>query len=427
MSEIYRGEMRLSEKQTVEFAKFCDFIDTQPDDLFDKTFFNKKNLTNLVFEVLNNNPNHEMSWVIDQTFDQIARHISRAEMRDLIPKLGHLRLILSQSSSNHFETGNHLYGAPSVIDEKTTSDDAMTLPTINDDDTSINEPGGLWQRLNTKKEKTGAEEKETEHSGATLEGKPEYLSPLVDRFLDKIPEVYFGINNSSKESIASYLKVCFASLKKLDITPEILKELKHKIFNDITCPNGNVLYQMIEIWITAGDLSDDPIFTHTPMGEKIKKLSLDQNQLVTFANFCDFIERIDFSKSLVSKKELIDMFYENIKHRATTSPSDIVEIIGLALYHKASDNAARLYKRDLSPEDIGNFNEIYFILKKAAETNFSTESGSHFLEKSSTKPTTLADALDDYETPTTTLKIADETSTLGITPNKNDKDDETIN
>lgn len=426
MSEIHQGEMRLNQKQTVEFAKFCDFIDTQPDDLFDKTFFNKKILTNLVFEVLNNNPSHEMSWVIDQTFDQIARHIARAEMRELIPKLSHLRLILSQSSSRHFETGNHLYGAPSVMDKESTSSDTMTMPTIDDNDISKNESGGLWQKLDSKKEKGGSEE-EKEHTGATLEGQPEYLSPLVDRFLDKIPEVYFGINNSSKESIASYLKVRFASLKKLDITPEILKELKHKIFSDITCPNGNVLYQMIEIWVTAGDLSDDPILTHTPRGEKIKKLSLDQNQLVTFANFCDFIEQIDFSKSLVSKKELIDMFYENIKHRATTSPSDIVEIIGLALYHKATSNATRLYGRDLTPEDIERFNEIYMILKKAAEKNFSTESGSHFLERSSTKPTTLADALDEYETPATTLEIADETSKLGITQNKKDKDDETIN
>lgn len=132
MSEKPRYEMRLNEKLQFEYAKFCQFIDEMPDSWFDQEYFNKKQIKEWLFDVLNDDPTRDLAWSLDWIFNKIIQNSKNISME----KLGALRLELSQAVSNNFKTEEFIFPAPFTTD--TTKDikmkDVTDLKADNDSD-----------------------------------------------------------------------------------------------------------------------------------------------------------------------------------------------------------------------------------------------------------------------------------------------------
>jgi hypothetical protein len=190
-----------------------------------------------------------------------------------------------------------------------------------------------------------------------------------------------------------------------------------RIKNDTTCPNASVLIEIFTNWLN-GHIDDDPIISFTPDGKPIKKLGLDQFQLVTYTNFCNFVDQLEVDEKLLGRAQLKEIFYDILRINPHVQAVDVVEKASLLLYRTLHNNLQES-GRSVGNQEFGYLNHLYITLRDAAEKNF-TITGNAFLASAEQKTDDLTDRLDRYQASRQQLKIADE-------PWKKDKDDDLPN
>jgi hypothetical protein len=153
-------------------------------------------------------------------------------------------------------------------------------------------------------------------------------------------------------------------------------------------------------------LDEDPIIRFTPDGEPIKKLILDQFQLITFANFCNFVDQLETNENLLSRSQIKEIFYDMLRINPHTPTVDLIEKVSLLLYRALYANLER-NGRPVGSQEFDYLNHLYRLMRDAAEKNF-TITGNTFLAEAEQKTNDLRDKLDKYQANKGHLKIADE-------------------
>lgn len=401
MQEMSKHEMYLKEKQQFEYAKFCQFIDELDNSLFDSNHFNKEQIKGWLFNAINNNPEQGIAWGIDRVFNKIIQ-----DSKDFSPKkLGALRLKLSEAISNNFKTKEFIFPAPKTTD----AEKDIEMKKIKDDDQPENDDNLKLKMKFTETPDLVEPKKIQKADDVVLTKEVEYLPHQVDVFINKIPEQYFGSQGSSRENLAAFVKNRFIQLKKGEGPKKMMDEITNRIIHDISCPNSKALIDIFEIWLSDfwfNDLlDDDPIIRFTPEGETIKKLNLDQYQLVTFANFCNFVDQIEVDEKLISRSQLKEIFFDILRTNPHSPTIDLAEKFSLILYRTLHTNLQES-GQSLGDQEFGYLNHLYVLIRDAAEQNF-TITGNAFITEAEQKTDGPIGKLDKYQANKRQLEIAD--------------------
>lgn len=396
MQEKPTHEMYLKEKQQFEYAKFCQFIDELDDGLFDTKYFNKEQIKNWLFSAINNHPQQGIAWGIDRVFNKIIQDANGYPLQ----KLGALRLKLSEAISNNFKTKEFIFPAPKTTDTETD----IEMEEIKDDD-QPEDDGGLKLKRDFKETSNTNDTNTQKADDTVLTKEVSYLPRQVDIFINKIPEQYFGLQDSSRESLITFFKNRLIQLKKSEKLSKLNTEVARRIKNDITCPNADVLIEIFTNWLN-GQIDEDPIICFTPDGKPINKLNLDQYQLVTFANFCNFVDQLELDENLLGRAQLKEIFYDILQINPDRPVVDLIEKASLLLYRSLHINLQES-GRSMGNQEFEYLNHLYKILHDAAERNF-TVTESTFFALSDQKTNDPIDKLDKYGAGKRQLKIADE-------------------
>lgn len=412
MSEITRYEMRLDQKQQFEYAKFCHFIDETDGDYFESIYFSKKRLKERLFDILNNDPKKDLAWGLDKFFNEVIQESKNTSTNISMEKLGALRLKLSEAAANNFKTKEFIFPAPTATDRlgeikaKEINDDEITR-----DNNPLHLETGLSDVVN-KETKTAAQP-----TDVAINEKTEYLPLKVDAFIGKIPEQYFGDQESSRDALTAFLKNRLIQLRNSEKPNKLNREVAQRIVNDITCPNPHVLIDIFKIWLDDDMSDDEPIIRFTPDNKPIRKLNLDQFQLVTFANFCKFVDQMELDEKFVNRSQLKDIFYDVLRINPNLPAEDLIEKVSLLLYRTFHSNLEK-YSQVVGEQEFSYLNHLYLSLRNAAEKNF-TITGDAFLAPAEQETAGPIDKLDKYQASRRQLKIADEIWKKG----KKDDDD----
>lgn len=238
-----------------------------------------------------------------------------------------------------------------------------------------------------------------------MEAQVEYLPRKVDTFIKKIPDEYFGQYGSSKKELAAFLKNKIAQLKEGESMGKLKTGVARRIVNDTTCPNAPILIDIFEMGLNY-DFNSDPIIGHTPQGKEIKKLNLDETQLVTFANFCNFVDKMEIEETIVSRSQLKEVFYDVLRTNPYSNHQTVVEKFGFFLFRVAHIGLEK-YGETLKESDYAYLNKIYIKIRDAAEKNFVVADGA-FYAPADKKETDPLEKLDSYSPSRRYDRIADE-------------------
>jgi len=82
-------------------------------------------------------------------------------------------------------------------------------------------------------------------------------------FLDQIPDEFFGLQDSSKDSLQKNFKELWEE-NPYQTAKQLIDQLITKVVNDRTCPDGNALRQILKVGVNTDfakpDLPDVPLF-----------------------------------------------------------------------------------------------------------------------------------------------------------------------
>lgn len=103
-SEMPIQQMNLSEKEQFNYAKFTISVDELEDELFVSGGTDRESVKNTFFEVYNNHPNKDFTWIFDTVFGLIIDKMSYSERKQNLLGLAALRFYLTGDSKNNFES-----------------------------------------------------------------------------------------------------------------------------------------------------------------------------------------------------------------------------------------------------------------------------------------------------------------------------------
>lgn len=113
MSETKRGwvdqQMNLNTREQFNYAKFSIYIDEMDDGLFVESGVDKEKLKETFFEVYNNNPKKDFSFLLDAVFGFLYEKFSEQEKKRYLQKIGNLRMNLAIGSRSNFPTTEYIY------------------------------------------------------------------------------------------------------------------------------------------------------------------------------------------------------------------------------------------------------------------------------------------------------------------------------
>jgi len=113
MSETKMGwfdqPMNLNTTEQFNYAKFSIYIDEMDDELFVESGIDKEKLKNTFFEVYNNNPKKDFSFLLDAVFGFLYEKFSEQEKKRYLQKVANLRMSLAIGSRSNFPTTEYIY------------------------------------------------------------------------------------------------------------------------------------------------------------------------------------------------------------------------------------------------------------------------------------------------------------------------------